>query len=257
MTAKRIAMEIDITWEMRNFNKKPQVVGLLTSLKQFCPQRIELDLTHRLTFCSATAYTDMDGDSIDVTGGDSLAIVYSTHTLKYSSSTWSNRVTNDPAFSKSSLEAAETLFNTNILSNFGERRVMTPNTIISGDDPTTVNNIVQFLNSTTDVDQNNAGVVNVYKNKYRHLVLPYLATTALGANDSTKKRWWFLAAIGQGVLGLQAYLGIWEQPHLKTPPSEGNNGEDASTDNWTYGSRATYGIAVVSGRGLVGSLPTS
>ena len=257
MQAKRIAKEIEITWEMRRFNKKPQVVGLLTSLKHFCPQRVELDLTHRLTFCTSTSYTDLDGRSVDIAVGDSLALVSTSHTLKFSSSTYSNRVTGDPAFSKSALEAAETLTNTNILSNFGERRVMNFNTIVTGDNPATVNDVKQFLNSVADVDAAHEGVMNVYKNKYNHLILPYLATTATGAHDSTKKRWWFLAAIGQGVNGWQAYFGVWEEAHLNTPPREGNNGEDPHNDNWTYGVRETHGIAIVSGRGVVASLPTS
>lgn len=256
MTFKRIAMEIDITWENRRYNEDQQVTGKLTNLSHFAEQRTELDLAHRLTFCASSTYTDMDGDTVTVTGGDSLPIVYATHTLKYSSTTWRNRVANDPVFSKSAIQAAETLFNTDILSNFGERRIITPNTIVTGDDPETVNNVMQFLQSTSDSEQNNAGVVNVYKAKYRHLVLPYLATTAVGANDSTKRRWWFLAGIGQGVNGFQAYYGVSEATNLKTP-SAGNNGEDAHNDNWTYGVRKSYGIVVVSARGLVGSLPTS
>lgn len=256
ITVKRIAREIDITWEMRRFNKKPEVIGQLTSLKQFCPQRTELDLTHRLTFCSSSTMTDMDGETVDLTGGDSLPIIYAAHTLKYSSTTWRNRVANDPAFSRSALEAAEALFNTDILSNFGERRVLTPNVIITGDDPNTCNTVKQFLSSVADVDQANAGVVNVYKGKYRHIELPYLATTAAGVNDATKKRWWFLGAIGMGINGLQAYYGEWEATNIKTP-TVGGNGEDFSTDNWTYGTRKSYGIAVVSARGLVGSLPTN
>lgn len=256
MTVKRIAREIDITWEHRRYNKYPEVTGLLTSLNTFCEQRAELDLTHRLTFAGSSTYTDMDGETVDVTAGDSLPIVYASHTLKYSSTTWRNRIANDPVFSKGALESGEALYNTDILSNFGEKRVMKPNAIITGDDPNTTNTVKQFLNSTADVDQSNAGVVNVYRNKYRHIELPYLATTASGANDSTKKRYWFLACIGMGVNGLQAYYGVWEPANMKSPVA-GGNGEDFSSDNWAYGTRMSYGIVVVTARGLVGSLPTS
>jgi len=254
MTVKRIAREIDITFEHRRYNKFPEVTGLLTSLNEFGPQRAELDRTHRFTFAGASSMVDMDGDTVDLTAGDSLPIVYATHTLKFSSSTWRNRVSSDPDFGKAALESAEGLFNTDILSNFGERRVMTPNVIITGDDPNTVNDVKQFLNSTTEVGQSNSGVINVYKSKYRHIQLPYLATTALGANDSSKAKYWFLASIGQSVNGLQAYYGVWEPAHMQSPPNEGNNGEDRSTDNWTYGTRMSYGMCFVSARGLVGSL---
>lgn len=199
----------------------------------------------------------MDGDTVDVTVGDGLALLSSVHTLKFSSTTYSNRVSGDPIFSKGALEAAELLTVTNILSNFAERRVINFNAIITGDDPNTCNAVKQFLESTSDVDQNNPNVINVYKGKYRHIVLPYLSTTATSAIDTTKRRWWFLASVGMAMNGWQAYFGEWEAPHLKTAPTEGNNGEDTHRDIWTFGTRAGYGIVAVSGRGLVGSLPTS
>jgi len=253
MYKKRIAMEIDITQEMRDENRYPEVQSLITNLTHFAPQRIELDLTHRLTFSTSTSYTDLDGDTVDLTVGDGLSLLNSAHTLKYSSTTYSNRVSGDPIFSKGGLESAEQLTVSNILSNFGERRVMNFNAIITGDDPNTCNNVRQFLDSTSDVDQNNPNVINVYKGKYRHIELPYLATTATSAYDSTKRRIWFLGAINQGFNGWQAYFGVWEEPHLKEEPTAGSNAEDTHRDIWTYGTRAGYGIVAVSGRGLIGS----
>lgn len=254
MTKKRIGMEIDITQEMRDENRYPEVGSLIKSLTHFCPQRIDLDATHRLTFGTAVSYTDMDGETVATTGGDGLAIFSATHTLKYSSLTWSNIVSGNPVFSRGGLEAAELLTTTDILSNFGEKRVINFNTIITGNDPTTVNAVKEFLNSTTNVDQNNSGVMNVYQNKYKHVILPNLATTATGANDSTKRKYWFLAAIGMGTNGLQAYYGEWEAPNMKPT---GGNMENPHTDVWSYGTRAGYGFVFVSGRGIIGSFPTS
>lgn len=257
MTKKRIAMEIDISQEARDENRHPEVGALITNLVHYCPQRIELDLTHRLTFSNATSYTDMDGEPIDCTVGDGLALISSVHTLKFSSTTYSNSVSGNPIFSKGGLESAEQLTVSNILSNFGERRVYNFNTIITSDDPNTCNTVKQFLRSTSDTDQNNPNVVNVYQGKYRHIELPYLATTAVQAFDSTKRRWWFLASIGNGFNSLQAYYGVWEEPHMKNEPEEGKNNVDFSRDIWSYGSRAGYGIVIVAGRGIVASQPTS
>lgn len=255
---KRIALEIDITQEMRDENRYAEVGSLITSLTHFCPQRIEIDQTHILTFCTSTSYTDMDGEVNTITVGDGLALASTVHTLKFSSTTYSNRVSGDPIFSRGGLEAAEALTVTNLLSNFAERRVLTFNAIISGDDPNTVNSIRQFLNSQADVDAVQAGVENVYKGKYRHIVLPYLATTATGARDSTKERWWFLAAIGQGTNGWQAYFSVWEAPHMKDQSmNDTNSNHDYSRDIWTFGTRAGYSVRVVAGRGLVCSCPTS
>lgn len=257
VTKKRIALEIDITQEMLDENRYPEVGALITNLSWFCPQRIELDMTHRFTFCNSTSYTDMDGDIIDLTTGDGLSVANSAHTLKYSALTYSNRVSGDPLFSRGALEAAELLTVSNILSNFGERRVINFNTIVSSDDPNTCNTIKQFLRSTTDVDQNNPGVINPYFGKYQHCVLPYLATTAVQAYDSTKKHWWFLVACGLGANGWQSYYAEWEAAHLQSPDNEQSNLVDGHRDIWSYGTRAGYGLGVVSGRGFIASCPSN
>ena len=253
--AKRIGLETEITWEMRRYNKKQEVLAALTSLPYFCPQRVEIDLTHRLTFCSSTSYTDMDGNTVDLTVGDGLALASTVHTLKFSTTTYSNRISGDPLFSKGALEAAELLTTTDILSNFGEKRVMDFNTIVTGNNPTVVNAVKQFLRSTSDNTQNNAGVVNVNQDKYRYVILPQLATTATGAIDSTKKNWWFLAAVGAGLRGWQAWFVEWEPMELI--PSTAGNGQDVHKDVWYYNVRQAYNIGIVSGRGLICSLPTN
>lgn len=258
MTKKRIAIEIDITQEMRDENRYSEVGTLITNLTHFCPQRIELDQTHLFTFGTAISYVDMDGDTIDLRVGDGLALFSTAHTLKHAAGvTWSNRVAGDPIFSRGALEQAETLFATQILSNFNEKRVIKANTIVTGEDPNTVNTVREILESTSNVDQNNSGVMNVNKNKYRHVILPYLATTATGVYDSTKRQYWFLAAVGIGQNGWQAYYGEWEAPHLKNAPTEGSNNDDFSKDIMTFGARAGYGVRAVTGRGVVGSFPTS
>ncbi len=250
MTARRFAKQINITWEMRNQGRDPEIKTKLTNLAAFCPQRTELDLTHILTFADSTSYTDQDGETVTITVGDALALVSASHTLNESSSTYSNVITGNPVFSASALEVAEERANTQILTNFDERRVMNFNAIWTSDDPPTVNAVKQMIDSTSDVDQANPGVINVYGGKYKHIILPYLATNANGGFDSTKANRWGLAAIGQGTDGWEAYLGTWEQPNLKVP-SPGNNGEDFESDDWKFGARCTYGIAVLSGKGLL------
>jgi hypothetical protein len=251
-TMRRFAAEIDITWEMRNVGKDQEIINRLTNLSKYCPQRMALDLTHRFTFATSTSYTDMDGETVDVSGGSTTAtaLVDSTQDLTGSSSTYSTVITGSPAFSKGAFEVARERANTQIVSNFNERRVMNFNTIVTGDDPSTVDAVRTFLRSTTDPTQNNSGVVNTYQGVARHVILPRLATTATGAYDSTKAKWWFYVAAGEW----QGYLGMWEAPNLKTPAT-GNNGEDIHNDNWTFGTRASWGICHVVARGVLGSCP--
>lgn len=252
---KRIGIESEITYEMRRFNKKAEVMAAITSLPNFCPQRVELDLTHRFTFASSTSYVDLDGNTVDLTVGDGLALASASHTLKFSTITYNNRVTGDPLFSKGSLELAELLTTTDILSNFGEKRVMDFNRIVTGNNPTVVNAVKRFLHSTSDDTQNNSGVINPSQNKYVHVILSQLATTATGAIDNTKKNWWFLVAAGQGLRGWQAWYVEWDAMSLV--PSTAGNGTDVHKDIWYYNVRQAYNIGVVSGRGIICSLPTS
>lgn len=254
MTARRYAIEIEVTWEYRNYARQyaTQARNDLMSLSHYVPSRFDLELTHVFTFANATSYTDMDGYTIDVSTGDSLSLVNTAHTLPGSSTTYTNRVSGDPQFSQGALEMAEALFTTEIYSLLGEKRRMKPNMILTGDHPPTCRAVQQLMQSTADVDTNNSGIVNTYKGKYRHLELPNLATTAAEVSDATKKRWWFLVAqYGNPSNSWQSYYGVFEQPNVKSPM------EEISTDNWVYGSRGSMGQCTLSAKGLVGSLPTS
>jgi hypothetical protein len=254
MTARTFSKEIDITLEMRNDNKYNVVGQMIRDLVSFCPNRKELDLTHRLTFASSTSYTDQNGETITTTMGDGLALASTVHTLTFSSTTYSNRLTGDPAFSQGSYEAAQLLANSQTYTNFGEWRNMRYGVIATWRDPSTMRAVRQLLNSEGDIDGSHEGIVNVYKGDAMHVVLPWLATTATGAYDSTKRRYWFY--ISTGMQGWQAYCGEWIAPTLKTP-SAGNNGEDIHSLSWTYVTYCRYGIEILSGKGCICSLPTS
>jgi len=248
---RRFAAEIDITWEMRNVGKDQTIIRRMTSLATYCPQRMALDLTHVFTFATSTSYTDMDGETVDVAMGytTSTALVDSTHDLTGSTATYSNVITGTPYFSPGAFQVARERTNTQIVSNFNERRTYPFNTIVTGDDPATCDEVEKYLKSSTDITQNNPGVVNPGP-KFRHVVLPRLATDAQGAYDSDKAKWWFYIAVGEW----QGHLGIWESPNLITPTTS-NNGADIHNDNWTFGTRGAYGRCTVTGKGLVGSCP--
>ena len=257
MTARAFSKEVDITWPMRVQNRYQEVNDKITSLASLIEQRQELDLTHRLTFATSSSYTDKNGITVATTVGDGNVLAYATHALAFSSTTYSNRVTADPAFSESALEAAMNLATSNIYNNFGEKRVKNFNVIFMGEnDQASIKSAQQLIRSSADPDAVQSGVTNVYMGKFRLVVLPYLSTTAAGAYDSTKKRWWGIAAVGQGSAGWQAYLGEWVAPELFSP-SIGSNGEDIHNFNWTYSTRGMYGICTVSPKGIIFSCPTS
>jgi hypothetical protein len=251
-TLKRIGVEIDITYEMRTTGKYNKIKTDLIDLANFCTHRQELDLSHRFTFGSATSYVNMDGETVDITTGDNLSLINNAKTLPFSPITYSNRVSGDPVFSQSALETADSITNTDILSLFGEKRVMNFDTIVTSDHTPVVNAVKVLLQATASISAPNEGVPNVYESRYNHVILPYLATTATGARDNAKKNYWFILSSSEW----NGYLVEWEAERLVLP-SAGNNMEDAHADVWSYGVRSGYDIVVVSGRGVIGSLNNS
>lgn len=238
-----IALAVSITELMRLGGKNQEVIDSVTSISEVIPNSIDLDLSHRITFCTATSYTDRDGRTIDVTMGDGLAAASASHTLTGSATTYSTVITGNPQFSKGALETAEKSFVENTYNNLGEKMALKPNTILTTDDPNTINQVRELMNATADVSTSNAGTFNVYKNKYRHVVAPRIATTAAGATDSTKAKYWALAASDASDL----QLTILQDATLSTP-MDGNNGEDIATGNWNYVVRGVYGICMVTAR---------
>lgn len=248
---RRFGTEIDITDEMRKFNKYPEVRNKLTSLMSYAEQKMELDLNHRITFSGSTSMVDKDGQTVDLTVGDGLALASASHTLKYSTTTWSNIVSGNPAFSRTGLEAAELVASTQIFNNFGEKITKKFTKIFFADNPTVENAVLELLQSVASVATNvNSGVKNVYQNKYTPVKLPYLASTANGGYDSTKRNYWGLVAAGTGEEAWQAYFAQWEAPYLIDPVSMPSL-IDGHADVWTYGVRASWDIAIVSARGFI------
>ena len=242
-TLYRVSLDIGITYEMRHYNKYIDVVSRLTNLGRLAGNRMELDLSHRITFATATSYTSMEGVTVDTTVGDTLALASTAHTVRGSSSTFRNRLANNPLFSRGALEGMEQMITENSINQFGEKVTINYDIIWSTDDANTVNTISEFLKSTAAPDAINGGVVNVYKGKYRHVVLPRVATTAAGAVDSTKAKYWGLASSSNS----QAFLGINEEPHLKPTNTNGANTE-FSTEDWNMGAAAGYFIVIPGAR---------
>lgn len=249
MRVRRKSLDIGISVEWRKYGKYPQVKAALTSLGTLVPNRMELDLQHRVTFMTATSYTDMDGVSVDITLGDTLALLSTAHTVRGASTTYRNRLANNPQFSAGALEGMEQMAAENSINQWGQKIPFKPDIIWSTDDPVTVNAIKRELASQSTTNQANPGVTNPNRAKYRHVILSLVATDKDGLVDTTKRKYWGIAS----TMNTQAHLGIWEAPYLKVPASSGNNAEDFSTEDWNYGTAGAYGIAIVAGYWFFGS----
>jgi len=217
--------------------------------------RIELDMANFIGYGASSSYTDMDGFTVDTTTGDGLSLFNASHTLKYSSTTYSNILSGAPSFSESALEDAEDYFNYNVLDNFGHRITMNPNAIITTRKASVKNAVKRLLQSTAPesvggTTNANAGVTNTYQEAYEHLVVDF-DVNAKGITDSNKSYYWMLAALGNDPeTSFQGYYVSWMSP--QTAPVEINQRK------WTMSqtARAAYGIGAVSGRGILVSQNT-
>lgn len=240
--------EMKITWNMRRYAKYDEINRALSGMADSVARRVEMDKTHRFTFWTSTSYTDLDGDTVTTTVGDGLALGSTAHTMPGTATTFRNRVANNPVLSKGGLEAAEKLFATQMIDTNGQLVFYTPDTLITTNDPTVVNIARQYLGSSADPDAAHAGVTNPYNGKYRHIVLPFLSTTAAGAYDSTKANYWFLAALSRK----DAYCKVGQAPML-IPPTE-NDGKEFETMDWKYAAFGSYALVITDARWIVGSL---
>lgn len=249
---KRYGLDLGITREERIANKNQEVIQKLLNVSTSVPEAIELDLSHVLGFGASASYVDRDGLTRDISTADGQPLFSASHTLSGSATTFSNRVTGDPAFSKGALETMERLISEQTFDNLGQKLRMNFDIIWCTDDSVTNNRIDEELGATADTTSSNAGTINVNNRKYRKVRLPYVATTVTGIPDATKRRYWGIACSEYTTLNFK----MLEAPFLKAP-RDGNNGEEFSSENWQYAGRGSYGIAVVNAQWIKGSLPTN
>lgn len=241
----RKAVNVEYTYEFKNYDKHDTIKYTTLAAIKAQMNRFDLDLQHLIGFATATSYTDMDGATVNVAVGDGLALASTVHTLRGSTSTFRSRVANNPQYSTSALELAEQTWNENCLNHFGQKQYRFADIIFSTDDPITCNAIRKDLMSQSDVTGLNSGVYNPYKNSRKHVVLSKVATTAAGAVDTTKRKYWGLTASGNE--GWQAYYAINEAPH-RDDTVDGASTYDVLKDIWSIPYRIGYSKAVLSGR---------
>lgn len=258
IVCKTIAKEVEITLEMREYKKEMEVKDSLTSLVDFCPDRIELDLTQVFTFGNAVSYVDRDGDTVDLTTGDGLALFYAAHTLAFSSTTYTNIVPNNPQFSLGALQSARNIFSTQLFDDWGKKIIKTADTVVIGDNPVLEDKVAEVLKSTANPTSNNSGVFNPYEGRYTVIKLFYLATTAAGDPDSTKINYWgLLANAGSIFNGWGGVLLMHKEPTLITPEVTSYAAEDIHNFNWTFSTLAMYGYGVVHPKGIAWSFASN
>lgn len=255
-TRKTISVTRKVSGEELLALKAHDLSGNVTGVAEDIIDKIELDMRNYLGLGDGSSYTDNGGFEIDTTVGDGLSFLNTTHTLKNSSTTYSNILSGAPSFSEDAMESAEDYFSYNIMDNYGKRQSLKPNTIITSEKATMRNRVTRLLKSISPeaiegTANANSRVVNTYGDKFMHLVIAF-DVTALDITDSGLSFYWFLACLGGSPRkSLQAYYIKWLSPMVA--PAEYNQ------DAWTlsYTARSAYAIGAVSGKGILVSQATS
>lgn len=195
-TQQEIALQEDVTKQMRMFDKYEQIMQRMRKLGRGAERRMELDIASLLSNAWSTSYTNLDGETVTTSTPDGKALIDSGHTVSGTSDTFSNEIssTHDP-ISVDVLEDLEELFNNFLDTADGRVHPVMPDTIITGRHAPTVHQVRRILNSELL-----AGTANNDTNSFReynHLIVPFLdLNPATEQRDSNKKQYCFLAALG-------------------------------------------------------------
>lgn len=247
---KTVSLTRKVTGEEYQALQAHKLSEYAMNLAQDVVDKIELDMRNFIGYATgATSYTDNGGFTVDLTVGDGKSLFDTAHTLKNSATTYSNIITGAPTLSNTALEAAEDYFAYNVMDNYGQRMPIKPDTIIISRSAVMQNRADRIFGSSSPEQiagtaNANSGVKNSYRNKYTVLVVEF-DVDSLNVSDSTKKFYWFVAALnGAPEMRLQAYYISWLSPTVATP--------EVDQDAWylSYTGRSAYGIGAVSGRGI-------
>lgn len=231
-----------ITEDLIEFNKYPKIYSLLRKTGTKLWRGYALDLAHRFTFAFDTAYTDRDGRSVSVTGGDGAALCADTHTLN-NGDTYDNKLV--ARLSESALEDAEDLGAAMVDQN-GEQVNPEFTTIVTANHAATKHMAQRLTGQQRQVgtDLNDA---NPYYGQMRHVVVPYLDSTASGAKNTAKSRYWFV--IDESLAKGDELL----ISSVRTMPTEEMPTVDPNNNNVQFKGKMRYDIGHLDSHWIVGS----
>jgi len=247
--SKTFGITVDLTVEARRYNNKSRefnekALDLVTKVKK----RMELNAQHYLTFGENSSYTDMDGETVDTTTGDGLSLFNSAHTLKFSSTTYSNILSVGNQVSMGAFVNLKDLIVNESFDDYGFPIELEPNKVISTYDTDNCMKIREILKSSANPEGANSGVYNDFGNSMEHVMLRHLDTDEQGHRDSTKSKYWLMACVTGTKEGWQAYHVIGQDSTLVTPDMV--SGKDPRTLNYTYSSYGMWDFVILNGKGI-------
>jgi len=231
-----------ITEDLIEFNKYAQIGALLRKTGTKLWRGYALDLTHKFTFAFDTSYTDRDGRTVSTVGGDAAAMCADTHTLN-NGDTYDNKLV--ARLSESSLEDAEDLGAAMVDQN-GELVAPEFTALVTGQHAGTRHQAMRLSKQNLQVGSD-LNDINPYQGVYRHVMLPYLDTTAAGAKNTAKSRYWFIVDENLAKADGQLISSIRTMPDPEAPTVDPNN------NSIQFKAKMRYDIGHLDGHFVVGS----
>lgn len=257
-----IAAQRDVSWEEWEGLTVKGLSEIVSEVKADLDYKILLDMTNVLTYCQQTSFTDYSGWDIDISGADTLAPMSTSHTLKYSSITYSNILTGNPTFTQAAYENACNYFTYNVYDNLGQRLNAKPNTIIISYNRKVYNRVKLLVNDATSTNvyspdgttlnnNTNANVPAVLNDDMKIMKLAF-DIDANNTTDTSKSFWWFIAEIRQETrMSLQWYFAYWWKASVNP------RNADYSALKYSFTGYAAYAIGTVNSKKIIASFATA
>lgn len=231
-----------ITEDLIEFNKYPKIYSLLRKTGTKLWRGYALDLAHRFTFAFDTSYTDRDGRTVSVTGGDAAALCADTHTLN-NGDTFDNKIV--ARLSESALEDAEDL-GAAMVDHNGEQVNPEFTTLVTANHAATKHMAKKLTGQQKQVGSD-LNDMNTYFGELRLVVVPYLDSTASGAKNTAKSRYWFLIDESLSKGDEQLISSVRTMPTEEMPTVDPNN------NSVQFKGKMRYDIGHLDAHWIVGS----
>lgn len=245
-TVTRKASTSEYTWQLDHHTPyQDMVLDWYNQTGWNLRTRLVMDMTHFLSFFTATTYTNIDGDSIDIATGDGQVLGYSGHTLTNSTTTCRNRLAGNPAVTAAAVEQAMTNFAQQVLGNNGDRLAVMGDALVVGSSQIVYHRALQIVRSMAPATAPNSGVYNPLRNALRVLRYQYLDSVAAGTVDTTKSEYWALV----DTKNPGGYVYVTEQPNVMVPTLS-NGGVQWLNDNKTIRGTTCYSVVWMNWRNI-------
>jgi hypothetical protein len=237
LTAVKRGDATTITEDLVDGNKYREIGQKLTDLGGSLFRTAARDATHvGYTFAFSASYTDMDGNTITNSIAKGAEPIYDdTHTMA-DASTFDNELA-DTAIGESALRSLQDL-TTSFVDENGHKVSWKSGVkfLVHGNDPGMQHAALRLTTQEWNYNNTNRDI-NPYRGAFQDRELFYLDTTATGAIDSTKGKYYFI--VSQNLLKRSAIMGWHTKPTPRGPFEDSWNG------GMLYRSKSRYDIGYI------------